>query len=186
MSTPVPPRKRRPWPLVAATAVLVLFTLFNLTVFRAAAGRYRVATKNAEALGFALDPSKAQELVPPRAYALLSRNSLPAPELTQRANSGALASELVTDVTRLVVKHGMEVVLIEPGVTSEETHWARTQAHLRLTCSYAQFVALLDDLARSGQIVTIEKFNLSGRESGLRDLDMWVSRLVVKQSGKRA
>ena len=144
------------------------------------------ATKNAEALGFALDPSKAPQLVPPRAYALLSRNSLPAAALSQQANSGAMASELVTDITRLVVKHGMEVVLIEPGATSEETNWARTQAHLKLTCSYPQFVALLDDLARSGQIVTIEKFNLNARESGTRDLDMWVSRLVIKQSGRRA
>jgi hypothetical protein len=184
MSPPTSPRKRRHWPSVTAGAVLALFTLFNFTLFRAAAGRYRLAIKNAEALGLSLDPSKAQPLVPPRAYALLSHNSLPAPALSQQASSGALASDLVTDITRLVVKHGMEVVLIEPGATSEQTNWAKTGAHLKLTCSYAQFVALLDDLARSGQIVTIERFNLSARESAPRELEMWVSRLVLKQSGK--
>ena len=176
------PADRRRWPLFAATGIFVIFILTHVVVYQLAVRRLQAALKSAEAVGLAYGPSHTIRLVPPRVYQVLSKNSLPAEVVEQRLNSGTLASDLVADITRLAAKHGMELTLIEPGAVSVQSSSAKIGAHLHMVCSYPELIAFLDDLARSQEMLAVDRLKLNSRESGQRDLELWVSRLVLKQS----
>jgi hypothetical protein len=177
---------RRNWQVVTALLVFVLFLVLHLAVFQPAATRYRLALKQAADLGMPLDPSESPHMMPPRVFALLSDNSLPAAEAVQRSNSGSLASSLLEDVTRVTSKAGMEVMATEPGVTAQQAKSIQVKAYLRVSCTYPQFVRFLDELSRSGTLISVERFTLVASNPGRQILDLWVTRLILKQTGTRS
>lgn len=176
------PADRRRWPLFAAAAIFAIFILTHLVVFQLVVRRFQAALKSAEAVGLEYGPSHTVRLAPPLVYQVLSKNSLPAEAVEQRLNSGTLASDLVADITRLAGKHGMELTLIEPGAVSVQPSSVKIGARLRMVCGYRQLVAFLDDLARSREMLAVDRLTLSSPGSGPRELELWVSRLVLKQS----
>jgi len=177
---------RRNWPLVGAAIAFVLFLMIHLALFLPAASRYRSALKQASDLGMSLDPTETPRIMPPRVFALLSDNSLPAAEAVQRSNSGTLASNLLEDVSRLMSKVGMDVMATEPGATAQQTKTVQVRAYLRVSCTYPQFVQFLDELSHSGTLISVDRFTLVSSAPGRRVLDLWVSRLILKQTGARS
>jgi len=57
------------------------------------------------------------------------------------------------------------------------------RAHLKIRCHYLQFTALLDDLGRSGSLISLDRFTLLPNQSGSEILEVWVSRSILKQEG---
>jgi hypothetical protein len=177
---------RRNWPVVGAVVAFLLFLVVHLVLFLPASSRYRSALKQAADLGMSLDPTETPRIMPPRVFALLSDNSLPAADAVQRSNSGTLASNLLEDVTRLTSKAGMDVMATEPGVTAQQTKSVQVRAYLRVSCTYPQFVQFLDELSQSGTLIAVDRFTLVQSSPGRQILDLWVSRLILKQTGARS
>ena len=175
-------RLRRTAPLIAALVVCLLFLLVHQVAFAPLAQRYNVALEKAGPMGAALDPAKAVPTIPPRVFALLSDNSLPASEVDRRAQSGQLAAELMQDLSRRASAHGLDVLVTEPGVNSPEGPGLVVRAHLRLRGRYGALLAYIDDLARAPRLTRLERFSVTPAESSY-DIEMNVARLVLRRTG---
>jgi hypothetical protein len=175
---------RRNWPFAGASAVFILFMVGHLVVFNPVAGRYRAAVKQASDLGISLERGDFEPLMPPRVLALISENSLSSDEATAQGGSGTLTSALLEDLTRLIAKHGMVVTATEPDAVVQLTNAVQVRAHLRVSCTYAQFVAFLDELSRSGKLIAIDRFTLAMGERRRNTLDLWVTQHVIKLDKK--
>jgi hypothetical protein len=134
----------------------------------------------------ALDAAETPRIMPPRVFALLSDNSLPAAEAVNRSTSGTLASQLLEDVTRLTSRAGMDVMATEPGATAQQAKSVQVKAYLRVSCTYPQFVKFLDELSRSGTLISVDRFSLVNSGSSRQVLDLWVTRFILKQTGARS
>jgi len=177
---------RRHWQVTAALLIFLAFGVVHLLVFQPAAQRYRSAIKRAGDLGLALDTESPPPIMPPRVLALLTDNALPATAAGMERESGALTAALLEDLTQLTTKHGLQVLATEPGITAQETRAVQVHAHLKIRCSYAQFVAFLDDLGRSNRLIAVDRFALAAAPAGKADLDVWVTRYILKQvEGRR-
>jgi len=176
---------RRQWTLATAGGVLLLFLVLHLLAFQPALRRYQAAVKQAADLGLTLDPDRAPRMMPARVFALLSDNSLPAAAADRQGSSGELTSATLEEISRLAGQHGMNIIAAEPGVTARLPRAVQVRAHLRASCSYREFVAFLDDLNRSGRLVSVDRFTLMSVSSGRQTLDLWVTRYVLKQTGAR-
>lgn len=174
---------RRQWPLVTSGVVFLLFLVLHLAAFQPAVRRYQRAVKQAADAGLTLDPDRAPRMMPARVFALLSDNSLPAAVADQRGGSGELTSTTLEEVTRLAAKHGMNIISAEPGVTARLPRAIQVRAHLRVSCAYQEFVAFLDDLSRSGRLISVDRFTLTSITPGRLTLDLWMTRYVLKQTG---
>jgi len=172
---------RRNWPVLGAVIVLVAFTAVHMLIFRPLARRYDAAIKSSADIGLAMDPEQLPESMPPRLFALITDNSLPPAVALERAGSGALTAGLVEDLNRMASQHGMVLVQTEPGMVSQQQNSVQVRAHLKIRCHFADFVALLGDIARSGALIAVDRFTLTPLESGNMMLEVWVSRCVLKQ-----
>jgi hypothetical protein len=79
----------------------------------------------------------------------------------------------------------MDVIATEPGATARLPRAVQVRAHLRVTCTFGEFVAFLDDLSRSGRLISVDRFGLQSTSSGRQTLDLWLTRYVLKQTGGR-
>jgi hypothetical protein len=176
---------RRQWPLVTAAVVFLLFIPLHLLAFQPVLKRYQRAVKQASDLGMPLDPDQTTHMMPARVFALLSDNSLPAAAAEQQGSSGELTASLIDDISRIAARHGMDVIATEPGVTVRLPKLVQVRAHVRANCSYGEFVAFLDELSRSGRLISVDRFSLISVAPGRRMLDLWATRCVLKQTGER-
>ena len=172
---------RRHWPLIGAVLVFLVFLVVHLAAFQPGTRRLNAAVKRSADLGLPLDPSQAEPMMPPRLFALLSENSLPAAIAQERVNSGALVAELVGDVTALATQVGMEPITTEPGATTPQGQGFIVRARLRLRAEYGELLALTDALARSGKLYSVDRFSLVTQLAGAPMLDLYVSRYVLKR-----
>jgi hypothetical protein len=170
---------RRQWQLVAAILVLLAFVAVHFLVFQPNQRRLQAALKRAADLGLALDPDRSAPFMPPRVLALVTDNALPA---AATAETGALTATLLEDLTQLTTRHGMLVQATEPGVIVQEPKATQVRAHLRIQCSFSQFVAFLDDLAHSNRLIAVDRFAIATSSTGHNELDLWVTRYIIKQS----
>jgi len=175
---------RRNWPLVGAVGLFVVFTITHQFLFEPAARRYQAAVKRASDLGMAVDPTQAQAMMPPRVFALVADNALPSPEAIELGNSGVLTARLLEDLSRTVGEHGLEVLVTQPGSVTQQTRSVMVRAYVKLRGRYGQVVSLFDALAKSGRLVSIDRFSMSPDGTGHMDVDLWVTRLVLKQDRK--
>jgi hypothetical protein len=173
-------RLRRHWQVVLAVVVAVLFTITHQLFFRMASDRYAKAIQRATDLGLAVDPSRPLVVTPPRLLVVLAANMLPANVADASRESGALAASMLEELTQITHRHGMQVVVAEPGITSQETGAVQIRAHLRIQCTYPQFVSFLDDLSRAGSLISVDRFSLVEGRDGRKTLDLWVTRYVIK------
>lgn len=174
---------RRHWQVVGAIAVLAGFSALHLLWFGPVLARYQRAQRDASALGMALDPAELAPMLPPRLFALISDNSLPAGAVTEQSVSGALTADLLGDLNRRAGAHGIEVLMSEPGLVTQQAEYVLVGAHLRMRGPYGGFVALLDDLANSRRLLAVERFSLSPNDAGVAQIDLVVSRCVIKRVG---
>jgi hypothetical protein len=172
---------RRHWPLIGAVLVFLVFVVVHLAAFQPGARRLNAAVKRSAELGLPLDPAQAEPMMPPRLYALLTENSLPATIAQERTNSGALVAELVGDITALATQVGMEPVTTEPGAATPLGQGVIVRARLRLRAEYGELLALTDALARTGKLYSVDRFSLVAQMTGAPMLDLYVSRYVLKR-----
>ncbi len=171
--------------LVAAILLFLVFSIVDLAWFRPAAARYDEALKQAGNVGLALEPEHAQPMIPPRLFALISDNALPAATAEEQGNSGELTAELLGDLAKLTGKHGIMVLTTEPGQLTQLPQSIQVRAHLRGRCRYAEFVALLDEMARGQALFSVDRFSYAAQPTGDAILELWVSRFVLKQQKSR-
>jgi hypothetical protein len=172
---------RKQWPLVAAVAVFLFFLLAHLLVFQPGMKRYRNALKQAGDLGIALDATSAPKIMPTRVFTLVSTNAMPEAIADAQGNSGELTASLLEEVTHLANQQGIDVQATEPGATSNLPHAIQVRAHVKARCSYPEFVAFLDQLDRKGRLISIDRFSLTNDSPGRQQLELWVTRYVLKQ-----
>lgn len=173
---------RRQWPLVGAVIVFLLFLLVHVAFFRPTADRYQQVVQRAEELGVAFEPEASPEAMPPRVYALLAENSLPAGQAQEEGDSGALSASLVEMASRLAARRGMDVVVTEPAPTTQQPQSLIVRAHMRVRASYPDFVAFLADLAAQDHLLAIDRFTVQPAGSGEQSIDLYVSRYILKQA----
>lgn len=178
-------KMRRQWPMVAALVLLVLFMLVHTFVFQPLAERYRHARAQASALGIVLDPSRPaqQGAIPVRVFGVLMANSLAPAEANARLQSGTLGPEMVQALTAACARHGLEVVVAEPGVVSQAAGSIEVRAHLKLRGGYASFVSWLDELARGDRLWVVERFVILPSETGGKEIEVWMGSCLLKRNG---
>lgn len=180
-------RFRRQAPLFASLAVFAIFLAVNTVAFEPLAARYRRALSQAGSYGALLDPRGVRTpAMPPRVYTLLMNTSLPAAEADRKGASGQLGAELVQVLSSQAGAHGLEIVVAEPGLLSQQETTVEARAHLRMRGSYAAFTGFLDDVARSGGLRRIERFTIEPGAPGRVEIELYVASLVLKRSGARS
>jgi len=115
--------------------------------------------------------------------ALLADNSLIPAAAEEQAASGALGARLMGEVAGLAAKRGLEVLSTEQGLVTQLPGSVVVRAHFRFDGSYARFVGLLDDFARSGSFLTLDRFKIGEGTTQGGNIEIWVSRLVLKRTG---
>ena len=176
-------RLRSRWPLLLSGAVLLVFAIVHTLLFQPVAKRYQDALARAGAVGAALRGSEGAPALPPRVFTLLMTNSLPANEADQKGASGALGAELVQQLSAMAGRHGLEVVVAEPGVLSQMNSAVEVRAHLKVRGGYAGLVGLLDEMARGGRLILVERFSVLPATSGRYDIELWVSSCLLRRQG---
>ena len=178
-------RLRRQAPLVAALLAVAAFTLFHQIVFGTLAARRARALRQAVALGAALDPSNPalEPPIPPRVFSLLMDNSLPGAEADRRNQSGELGAEMVQKLSALAERHGLDVIVAEPGLSTQQSGSIEVRAHLKLAGSYPGFVSLLDDMTGDGRLWQLENFVLQPGPDGRCQIEIHVAGCVLRRTG---
>lgn len=174
---------RRHWPVFGALTLFLVFAITQASVFGPMAGRYDAVLKRSHALGIGVDPEETTPTLPPRVFALLTDHALPAAEAQDRAASGALTAGLLEDLNQIASERGLAVLATEPGPVSQDPQSVRVRAHLKMRGNYAAYVAWLSEIAQSRSLTAVDRFSLQSGDYGAMQIDLWVSRYVVKQSG---
>jgi hypothetical protein len=185
MAPPMKELAGRRWPLVATVALLVAFTLFHVVIFGDTARRYQKALANARTVGLVGGPGSAPPPLPPRVAALVVANSMESAAAQERAESGALASDMLAEATVLAARHGMNVEFSEPGEVDQKPSSVEIHAHFRLSGKYGQFLEYLDDLERAHRLFALERFTITAPDRGPVELELWMSRLILKRGARR-
>jgi hypothetical protein len=170
------------WPLLVAILAFLAFTLVHQIGFRSASERYVRVLKEAQDMGLVLGPGTPPPMLSPQVVTILGENSLPAGVAGQRGNSGALTAAMLEDLTRLAAKHRIEVLSTEQGSVTQLESSVLVRAQLKLRSSYNEFVGLLDDLARSRTLYSVDRFEIEQGEGGRQNLDLWVTQTILKQT----
>ena len=71
--------------------------------------------------------------------------------------------------------------MTEPGAVTQESRAVQVRAFLKVRGRYGQLLSLLDDLAKGQRLVAIDRFTLTTQTPGQEQLDLWVSRYILKQ-----
>lgn len=178
-------RGRRNAPIIATVGALLVFLGVHFAVFAPHAARLQNATRRAHAHGISLDPDNQPVLMPPRVVALVSRNALPERQALALGNSGELTADLIAELTEIANRSGLDVTATEPGAAAQQGGAVHVRARVRASGSYVQFVHLLDALARGPHLISVDRFEMSHTERGRQQLELWVTRYVIKRPGGR-
>jgi hypothetical protein len=174
---------RRNWQVLVAIAVFAVFSGVHAIAFRPALARYRRAADQATRLGIPLGTTNPIPAPSARVVSLLARNSLVPAAAEEQGASGALTAGLLADVTRLAARNGLQVLSTEQGLVTQLPGSVLVRAHFQLSGGYGRFVALLDDIARTGTLITLDRFTVNAPEASGANIEIWVSRLVLKRTG---
>jgi hypothetical protein len=177
-------RFRRQWPVAALAAVFLVFTLVHALVWMPMLKRYDRVLAKAGSLGAMLDPSRGAipAAIPPRVYTLVMENSAAAGDADNRAQAGTLAAEVVQQLSSLATQQGLDVVVAEPGAVTQQPGWNQARAHLRMHGTWAEYLALLDRLSRSGRLYVIERFSVTPTSASGCDIEVWAAATVLKRA----
>ena len=173
---------RRNWQALAALLVFLVFAGAHAAAFRPALVRYRKDVRRAVELGMPIEATGAPPVASVRIGALLDGNSLNASVAEEQGASGVLTAGLLDEVTRLVARAGLEVLTTEQGLVTQLPTSVQVRAHLKLRGSYPAFVGLVGGLARSGSLLALDRFTVQGGAGAERDIEVWVSQLILKRT----
>jgi hypothetical protein len=181
MSAMLSTELRRYWQPLIAVAALLGFLVAHFFVFQTAQSRLDAAIRRTQALGGPADPEHPRPTMPSRVATLLADNAKPENVARREGESGALAAELLEQLSEIANRHGMEVVATEPSATVQQDRAVQIKAHVRARCSYQQFVGFLDELSRGKSLISVDRFSLESRGSVRRELDLYVTRYLIKR-----
>ncbi|MEO5617666.1 MAG: type 4a pilus biogenesis protein PilO, partial [Candidatus Eisenbacteria bacterium] len=122
-------------------------------------------------------------VLPARVYALITENSLTPSDAVERGGSGALGVILLEELGRIATRSGLQVSASEPGRVSQEPLATQVRARILLSGRYSELIAFFDELSRSQSLVLVERFVLTPGGENDDLLELWVSRLYLKQAG---
>lgn len=176
---------RRQWQPVTAVLAALVFLLLHVAVYLPLERRLAAAAARAHTLGIAFDPDAPPAVMPPRVVALVAGNTLAREEAMSRGTSGALTADLFDAITVAANGAGVSILATDPGVTLQQDRWVLIKAHVRASCSYGQFMRMLDTLARGDQLISVDRFSLIQTGGPRLQLELWVTRLVLKRTGDR-
>lgn len=184
MDTLAAVRLRRQAPLLLALGAGIVFLLVHLFAFLPLVARHDKLKREAIARGIAWDPAMGSEhaALPPRVFSLLMQNSLPPAEADERGQSGALAADMVQILSAAAGEHGLEVIVAEPGLLTQQANLLQARAHLRLRGSYAGFVGFLGELSGDGRLWTLERFSVSPGAGGRCDIEVAIEGCMLKRT----
>lgn len=174
---------RRNWRLFGTIAAFAVFTLIHLVFFRPAAARYRAALASVGGIEAVFNPGGGRPLLPPRVYSLIAANSLRPQDAVERGASGALGVVLLEDLDRIATRSGVAIVTSEPGTVSQEPLTTHVRARVLLRGRYAELIAFFDELSQSESLILVERFEIRAGNESDDLLELWVSRLYLKQAG---
>lgn len=175
-------RLRRQLPLLVAVVTTAVFIAAHSALFQPLVQRYQVALKAAGESGAVFDGAQVQSLLPPRVHALLMDHSLSEAEASQKSRTGLLGAELVQRLSDVAGRHGLYVIVAEPDAGGESPSTIQPRAHLKLRGSYAALLAMLDELARNGSLVTLERFTIAPVADGTQDIDLYASGFILRRT----
>jgi len=176
---------RRQWPLVGAVVTFLVFLLVHVTLFRPAADQYRSALRDAQRLGLSIEQATAPEVIPPKVYAMLADNAIPANVAKESGDSGTLSASLIEDVTRMAAARHMEIVVTEPGPTAQQQQSMIVRAHLKVRARFADLLGLLEDLTRGDKLYAVDRFSVQPTGDSTLMIDLYLSRYILKQVAVR-
>lgn len=176
---------RRQLPLLFALLASAVFLVVHSMVFGPMVQRYQRALQAAGKAGAVFDGARVQAMLPPRVNALLLDHSLSEADANQKSRTGLLGAELVQQLSDVAGRNGLAVIVAEPGSGGESPSVIQPRAHVRLRGRYSQWLGMLDDLARSGSLVTVERFTLSPVGDGVQDIDLFASGFILRRGGAR-
>lgn len=162
--------------------VLAVFVLANNILFEPTARRYERAVRQLGELGLGSQPGGGGRLLPPRLYRYMAENSRPAAQVTQMGTSGALGSGLLQTVTRLMTDCDIEVTGADPGGVVQSARTAQVRVELKARARYPQIVAFLDELARSGKLIQVDRLNLLSDTPDVVEAQISLTQIVFKST----
>ncbi len=174
---------RRHWRVAGALLAFAIFTVIHLAFFRPASERYRRALASVGGIEAVFNPGGSRPMLPPRVFALIADNSLSSQDALERGGSGALGVILLEELGRVAEQAGVRIASSEPGAVTQEPLTTQVRAHLVLRGRYADLVGFFDGISRSESLVLVERFSIKPLEDGSDVMELWVSRLYLKQPG---
>jgi len=176
---------RRHWRVIGAVAAFVIFTFIHLVFFRPAAARYRAALASVGGIEAVFNPGGSRQVLPPRVYALVTENSIAPQDALDRGGSGALGVILLEELGRLANRGGLTVLASQPGAVTQEPLTTQVRAHVTFQGRYAELARFFDELSRSESLILVERFTITPGAGANDQLELWVSRLYLKQAGAK-
>ena len=93
---------------------------------------------------------------------------------------------LLEDIGRIATRNGLRVLSSEPQPVMQEPLTTQVRAHLIMRGSYPAIAAFFGDLSDGESLFLVERFQLREGETGNDVLEIWISRLYLKQAGTAA
>ncbi len=177
---------RRHWQLAGGVAICLVLLGLHAFWFLPTVRRYEAAQKALQPFSGVESPGGGGSTVPlpPAVFSLVTLNSLPGREASEKGNSGQLTVTMLEDLTSLAQRAGSGVMLTEPGPVTTNKRTIELRAHLKLRGGYPEFVRFLDGIERSGKLDAIERFTLT-RAGDEPMIELWMKRLVLQRPAER-
>ena len=172
---------RRNWRLVGALAALAVFTAIHFLFYRPAAARYQAALASVGGIGAVFRSGSQHAPIPPRTFALITNNTLKSHDAEERGSSGELGVLFLEDLGRLAVRAGLTVISSEPQAVSQDKLATMVRAHVVLRGTYSEAASFLGSLSDSGELITVDSFEITASPGSQDVLDLGVSRVYLKQ-----
>lgn len=172
---------RRNWRLIGALGAFVVFTAIHFLFFRPAAARYQTALSSVGGIGAVFRSGSQHAPIPPRTFALITNNTLKSRDAEERGGSGELGVHFLEELGRFAAHAGLVVVSSEPQAVSQDKLTTMVRAHLVLRGSYEDMASFFGSLSNSGELITVDAFQLTEGLASQDLLDLAVSRVYLKQ-----
>ena len=172
---------RRNWPMIGAAVILLVLLLLHALLFVPTTKRYARALQSVGGMAAVTNPALEPALMPPRVFALVTGNALAANVANERGSSGQLTVAMIEDLSAIANRIGLTVTLSEPGPVTPTPTMVEVRVHLRARGSYYSLVSYLHALESSGRIYGVDRYGIADVGGASLQMDVWVSRLVLKQ-----
>jgi len=172
---------RRNWRFVGALGALAVFTVIHFLFYRPAAARYQAALASAGGIGAVFRSGSQHAPIPPRTFSLIANNTLKSGDAEERGSSGELGVLFLEDLGRFAASSGLVVISSEPQAVSQDKLTSMIRAHMVLRGTYSEIASFFGGLSDSGELITVDAFQITEGPGGQDLLDLGVSRLYLKQ-----